>query len=196
MIRYIKPINRYEQIGKCVTLSQLVQLMQHGIFWNKANLSDLIAATVLVILLKLDSNLQSISLCDLKIWWMTLKKMRAPVLCYHQLGASFQSHHLNQTGLKVGKYSIRVKVSDFFVPCDHEIWRTTFKINMAHLLYIKLCASFQSPRWIQTEVTVRKCSIRVKSTIFSLLRTLNLTDDPEKQKGTSPKLFQAVCIIS
>ena len=179
MIRYIKPINRYEQIGKCVTLSQLVQLMQHGIFWNKANLSDLIAATVLVILLKLDSNLQFISLCDLKIWWMTLKKMRAPVLCYHQLGASFQSHHLNQTGLKVGKYSIRVKVSDFFVPCDHEI----------DLLYIKLCASFQSPRWIQTEVTVRKCSIRVKSTIFSLLRTWNLTDDPEKQKGTSPKLF-------
>ena len=33
----------------------------------------------------------------------------------------------------------------------------------AHLLYyIKLCASFQINRWIQTEVTVRKRSIRVK----------------------------------
>ena len=30
------------------------------------------------------------------------------------------------------------------------------------LHYIKLCASFQSYRWIQTGVTVRKCSIWVK----------------------------------
>ena len=34
---------------------------------NKANLRDLIAATGLVILLKLDSNRQLISLCDLEI---------------------------------------------------------------------------------------------------------------------------------
>ena len=30
------------------------------------------------------------------------------------------------------------------------------------LYYIKLCASFQIQRWIQTEVTIQKCSIRVK----------------------------------
>ena len=45
--------------------------------WNKknskANLRDLIAATGLEILLKLDSNRQFFSSCDLKIWWMTTK---------------------------------------------------------------------------------------------------------------------------
>ena len=39
----------------------------------------------------------------------------------------------------------------------------TSKNNKAPLLYyIKLCASFQIHWWIQTGVTVRKCSIRVK----------------------------------
>ena len=38
---------------------------------NKANLRDLIAATGLVILLKLDPNHQLFSPCDLEIWWMT-----------------------------------------------------------------------------------------------------------------------------
>ena len=38
---------------------------------DKANLRDLIAATVLVILLKLDSNRRFFSPCDLEIWWMT-----------------------------------------------------------------------------------------------------------------------------
>ena len=36
--------------------------------WNKANLRDLIAATGLVILLKLDSNRRFFSPCDLEIW--------------------------------------------------------------------------------------------------------------------------------
>ena len=49
----------------------------------------------------------------------------------------------------------------FFVPC--EIWRMTLKNNRAPLLcYFKLYASFHSHQWIQTEVTVRKRSIRVK----------------------------------
>ena len=37
---------------------------------NKTNLRDLIAATGLVILLKLDSNRRFFSPCDLEIWWM------------------------------------------------------------------------------------------------------------------------------
>ena len=40
----------------------------------KANLRDLIAATGLVILLKLDLNRRFFSPCDLEIWWMTQKK--------------------------------------------------------------------------------------------------------------------------
>ena len=39
--------------------------------WNKANLRDLIAATGLMILLKLDSNHRFFSPCDPEIWRMT-----------------------------------------------------------------------------------------------------------------------------
>ena len=51
----------------------------------------------------------------------------------------------------------------FFASCDLEIQWMTLKNNRDPLLcYIKLCASFQSPQWIQTKVTVRKRSIRAK----------------------------------
>ena len=50
-----------------------------------------------------------------------------------------------------------------FVLHDLEIWWMTLKNNRAPLLYyIKLCAAFQSQWHIQTGVTVRKRSIRVK----------------------------------
>ena len=50
----------------------------------------------------------------------------------------------------------------FFSPCDLEIWCMTSKNNKAPLLYyIKLCVSFQIHWWIQTEVSLRKRSIRV-----------------------------------
>ena len=49
----------------------------------------------------------------------------------------------------------------------------TSKTNTAPLLYyIKHCASFQSHWWIQTGVTVRKCSIRVKIDDFFSRKTL------------------------
>ena len=51
----------------------------------------------------------------------------------------------------------------FFRPCDLEIWWMTSKNNRTPLLYyIKLCASFQIHRWIQTGVTVRKRAIQVE----------------------------------
>ena len=51
----------------------------------------------------------------------------------------------------------------FFSPYDLEIWWMTSKNNRTPLLYyIKLCASIQIHRWIQIEVTVQKCSIRIK----------------------------------
>ena len=88
---------------------------------NKANLRDLIAATDLVILLKLDSNRQFFSPCDLEIWWMTPKNNRAPLLCYFKLFASFRSHWWIQTGVSVWKRLIWVKIDDFFLavwPCS------------------------------------------------------------------------------
>ena len=94
---------------------------------------------------------------------MTSKKYRAPILHYVKLCASSQTPRWIKTGVTVRKRSIRVKICDFFVPCHLDIWWMTLKNNMTLLLcYIKLYASFQSHRWIQTGVTVRKRSIRVK----------------------------------
>ena len=72
----------------------------------------------------------------------------------------------------------------FFVPCDLEIWWMTLKNNRAPLLcYIKLCASFQSHRWIQTEVIVRKRPIRVKIGDFLSCVTLKFDEWPWKAIG-------------
>ena len=108
-------------------------------------------------------NWQFFVACDLEIWPMTLKNNRAPLLCSFKLWASFHSHHWIQTEVTVRKSPIWVKIGDFFVPCDLEIWWMTMKNNRAPLQYnIKLCASFRSHWWIQTGVTVRKRPIWVK----------------------------------
>ena len=110
--------------------------------------------------------------CDLEIWRMTLKNNRAPLLCCFKLYASFQSHWWIQTKVTVRKRSIRVKIGDFFVPCDLEIWRMTLKNNRAPLLcYFKLCASFHHHMWIQTGVTVRK---RLNGVMTSVTLTFDL----------------------
>ena len=100
---------------------------------NKANLGDLIAATGLVILLKLDSNRSNFSPCE--IWWMTSKNDRAPLLYYVKLCASFQSHGWIQTAVTVRKRSIRVKIRDFLsrvtLKCDRWPWKT-----IRHLFYV------------------------------------------------------------
>ena len=74
----------------------------------------------------------------------------------------------------------------------------TSKNNRAPLLCcFKLYASFYRHQWIQTKVTVRKRSIRVKiGDFFFPVWPWNLTDDLEKQWGASSLLFQAWCIIS
>ena len=53
--------------------------------------------------------------------------------------------------------------SVFCVPCELEIIWKTLKNNKVLLLYrIELCLSLRSHQWIQTWLTVRKPSIRVK----------------------------------
>ena len=65
---------------------------------------DLIAATGLVILLKLDSNHWFFSPYDLEIRWMTSKNNRTPPLGYSKLCALFQSHQWIQAGWPVLKH--------------------------------------------------------------------------------------------
>ena len=65
-------------------------------------------------------------------------------------------------------------------------WNLTMTLenNRAPLLYyIKLCASFQSHGWIQTGVTVRKRSIRVKISNFLFHVTLKFDGWPWKTTG-------------
>ena len=72
----------------------------------------------------------------------------------------------------------------FFSPCDLEIWWMTSKNNTEPLLYyIKLCVSFQIHRWIETEVTLRKRSIRVEIGDFLSLVTLKFDGWPWKTIG-------------
>ena len=75
-------------------------------------------------------------------------------------------------GVTVREHQIRVKIGDFFVPCDLEIWRVTLKNNREHFLsYIKLCASLCCYMWIQTGVTVRK---RLSWVLTSVTLTFDL----------------------
>ena len=75
------------------------------------------------------------------------------------------------------------KKSSIFSLCDLEIWLMTSKNNRESFLYeIKLC-SFQIHRWIQTEVTAQKRSIRVKIDIFLSRVTLKFDGWPWKTTG-------------
>ena len=164
---------------------------------NKANLRDLIATTGQVILHKFYPNHRFFSPCDLEIWCITSKNNRAPFLYYIRLCASFQIHRWIQTEVTVWKRSIWVEIGDFFVPCDLEIRWITLENNRAPLLYyIKLCASNQIHRWIETEVTVRKRSIRVKIDDFLSCVTLKFDRWLWKTIDHTLVLLQALCIIS
>ena len=72
-------------------------------------------------------------LCDLEIWWMTLKITRTPLLCCFRLCASLHSHRWIQSGFIVRKRSIRDKIDDFsHVTLKFDGWR--WKI-IGHLYY-------------------------------------------------------------
>ena len=69
-------------------------------------------------------------------------------------------------------------------PPPPQIWWMTLKNNRAPLLhYIKLCAPFRIHWWIQTWVTVRKRSIRVKISQFLSCVTFKFDGWPWKTIG-------------
>ena len=186
------------QSSKC--LNSLLQ-GEVAVILNKANLRDLIAATSLVILLKIglkSSIFRSMFLScvtlkfdgwpwktighlfyatssfvnDLEIWWLTSKNNWAPLLCYSKIWASSHSHLWIQTGDTVRKRPIWVEIDNFFWLCDLEIWQMTLKINRTHLLYnIKHCAPFHHDMWNQTGVMVRK---RISWVLISITLTFDL----------------------
>ena len=83
----------------------------------------------------------------------------------------------------------------FLEPCDLEIWWMTFKNNL-------FCATSS---FVQHFVPIGEFKLELQSgnaqsgsnsTIFRAVWPWNLTDDLEKQQSTSPKHYQAICIIS
>ena len=114
---------------------------------------------------------------------MTSKNNRALIPYYFKLCASFQIHWWIQTGVTVETLNSG-RNWRYFILCELKIWWMTLENNRAPLLYhIKLCASFQSHRWSQTWVTVRKHSIRVKIGNFLSCVTLKFDGWPWKTIG-------------
>ena len=160
-------------------------------------LRDLIAASGLVILLKLDWNPRLFSLCDLEIWWRTSKNNRALLLYYVKLCASFQIHQWIQTWVTGQKCSIQVEIGDILscvtLKFDEWPWKT-----IGHLFYTTLSVvqHFKTIRIFKLELQSQNPRLRSKLLIFFPVWPWKLTDDPEKQYVTSPVLLKALCIIS
>ena len=152
------------------------------LFMNKANLRDLIAATGLVILLKLDSNRRFFSPCDLEIWWMTLKNYRAPVLHYIKLCVSFQIHRWIQTGVTVRKRSIQVKIGNFWSHVTLKFYRWPWK-TIGHLFYATLSFvhHFKAIGKFKLKLQSGNAQFGSKSAIFCPVWPWNLTANLEKQ---------------
>ena len=150
--------------------------------YNKVNLRDLIAATGLVILLKLDLNRWIFSPCDLEIWWMTPQNNRAPLLYYFKLFAAFRSHWWIQTGVTVRKRIIWVIIDAFFS-------RVTLKFNgwpsktIGHLFYAtsSFVHHFVAIGEFKLELQSGNAQSVSNATLFRAVWPWNLTDDLEKQ---------------
>ena len=149
---------------------------------NKANLRDLIAATGLVILLKLDLNHQFFSPCDLEIWWMTPKNNRAPLLWYFKLFASFHSHWWIQTGVTVRKPLIWVNIDAFLsrVTLKFDGWPSKI---IGHLFYAtsSFVQHFVAIGEFKLELESGNAQSGSNSTLFRAVWPWNLTDDLQKQ---------------
>ena len=121
-------------------------------------------------------------LCDLEIWWMTLKNHRAPPLSRFKLCASFHSHRWIQTKDTVWKCSIWVKIGDFLsrVTLKFDGWR---RKTIGHLFYATLSFvhHFIAIGEFKLELQSRNAQFGSKTMIFLAVWPWNSTDDLEKQ---------------
>ena len=149
---------------------------------NKANLRDLMAATGLLILLKLDLNRRFISPCDLEIWWMTQKNNGAPLLCYFKLFASFRSDWWMQTRVTVRKRLIWVKINAFLSRVTLKFDRWPSK-TIGHLFYAtsSFVQHFVAIGVFKLELESGNTQSGSNAALFRAVWPWNLTDDLEKQ---------------
>ena len=128
---------------------------------------------------------------------MTPRNNPAPLLCYLKLFASFRSHWWIQIQGTVRKRHIWVKFDDYFscvtLKFDWWPWKT-----IGHLFcpISSFVYHFIPIGEFKLELQSGNAQFGSKSTIFLAVWPSNLTDDLEKQYGTSSMLLQALCIIS
>ena len=111
--------------------------------------------------------------------------------------ASFQSHLWILTGITVQKCSIRVKIGDFLsrVTLTFEGWHWK---TIGHLFHAtsSFVHHFKAIDEFNLELQSGNAQFGSKSAIICPVWPWNLTDDLQKQYGTSSMLLQAFCIIS
>ena len=120
--------------------------------------------------------------CDLKIWRMTLKNIRAYLLCYFKLCASFHSHISIQNEETVRKHQIWFKIGDFLsrVTSKFDTWPWKTK---GHLFYAtsSLVHHLKAICGFKMELQSGNAQFGSKLAIFSPVWPWNLTDDLKKQ---------------
>ena len=132
---------------KLCALSQTPRWIQTGVSVWKCSIRVKIANFLSRVTLKFDGWL-----------WKTIGYLFYATFSFvhHFKAISSFKHELPSGSAQFGSKSV------IFFPCDLAIWWMTLKNYRAPLLCcFKLRASFHN-RWIQTKITVRKCSIRVK----------------------------------
>ena len=125
---------------------------------------------------------------------MTLRNNRVPILYYVKLCASFQSHQWIQTGVTVRKRPIWVKMSDFFVPCNLENWRMTWKA-IGHLFYTtsSFVHHFKAIGEFKLELLSGNARFGSKPAIFFVPLDLEIWRMPLKNNRAPPLCYFKLC---
>ena len=101
------------------------------------------------------------------------------------------------TGVTVRKHQIWVKIGDFST-----LWRQNLtddiEKKIGHLFYATSSFVFHFIAICEFKMELQSGNAKFwsKSVTFCAMWPGNMTDDLEKQKGTSSMLLQALCIIS
>ena len=136
-------------------------------------------------------------LCELQIWWMTLKNNRALLLCYFQLYASFHSHLWIQSWDTVQKHLILIKINDLFSLVTFEFhrwpWKTTGHLSKPTSSFVHHFAAIGK---FKLELQARNAKFGSKSANFLSGVSLKYDGWPWKKERTSSMLLQFLCIIS
>ena len=155
----------------------------------------MIAATSLVISLKLDSNRRFFSSCDLDIWWITSINYRAPLYTLHQALCIISNPSVNSNWSYCPE-TLNSGQNQRFFACvtlkfDGWPWKT-----IGHFFYVTLSFvhHFKAISEFKLELLSGNAQLGSKLAIYCHMWPSNLTDDLIKQTGTSSMLHHYIAI--